>query len=677
MKKTLALCLLLSMILALGACGSSPVSEPSGAQGSSSDPQSAAPAEEAPAEPATLEYYYWDDAFALSEQRIERGIKIRNLSPDDPAIGTRLESITTYTYDAFGEPTEKVACFTDDEILSINTLNDYHLLYNDDGSENTDDFLFEHGADGQITKIQRINSGNSKLLDYSAFENGKIVKSWQTLNPASTERDDTVLMNEFGYDETGRLLSEESFQYLADGLFGIVTLEKPSHDLREFDAASCLIHWVHENPVVSADDPPAQTIDVRYEYDANCELTGMTVVRNGGTPETLEIVRDAEGRALSSVLTGSDGSVTTRSYGYDDLGRLVSEDVSGGNGEVSFRLEYNDDGYPASMTKYVNGKASKPTKYVYEKRDNDIMVSADFTFDEADIFESFGDEIIVEPRYDEYGNLERDYQYEVAVVGTKIMFRRVVISNEYEPIFVREKTEPGAFDPVSSIADFYPELYESYGGYAVPKPDGTERLASVRMESNRIDALDIVSSIVYDSGGNVAGLISRFDNGILSSNVDYEFDEQGRVIRLQLLEHDFDYTFSYADDGRSYTSVESSSTGSGRETTFSLDECRITDMLRPSADAADTIDEYSEEGLLLRAPMSSRPDEVYFSYDYSFERAPDGSLHKIKADRYYIEDRWSTVTVLEFDDHGYPLTFTKLPSYGDSVLSFEYGYTAA
>ncbi len=673
MKKTLPLLLALCMILSLCACGAdnaapaqsapaeTPAAEPAAYSSVASTPaEASAPAEGEPAPAANAaeaaaakEYYYNAEKDFLIRKEVEYSPYLPSVV--DLANGLRLDSVTEYSYDVFGNPSEKTTYVTGYEFGFGNVIL-YSDLFTPDGSER-EKLTYEYDDAGEL---RRVSGKNQTGIGVSELENGLVMRSFTTLDPEKAGSDTLVSENLFTYDAEGRLLSREYIAYY--GIFSKKLFDNPSHTLYEYDGEGRLLHW---------NDQSAETdygVDVRYEYDVSGELIRMTAEWTDKGLETLEIRRDAEGRVTDSVLSSSDGTVLTHRYSYDEQGRILSDDVTGGKNELSFRLEYDESGYPVSMSRYEDGKLSKTTKYKYTTDEYDTLtMTCKPSFDEADILGgnvelSFNGELF------RNGNIQWGYQYDLIVAGTNIRYLTTRVTYTYETRAVGVPVDPEIFDPIPAIADLYPDLKESYGGLKVPTPDGSEELVSVRMVSPGYSNLDILTILVYDSEKNPVGLISSFDNGNLYWYVDYEYDEQGRVIRAVNEDMDVDERYTYADDARSYTLEYPDSYGNPLEKIFHLEDWPLTEIIRKSPVEGDSRANlvYSADGLLESVIYDNNATSLY---TYEYKESPDGTLSRILTyrDGIYCGD------YLAFDEHGYLTTYNRLGSLlGDPAVKYTY-----
>ncbi len=408
MKKTLPLLLALCMILSLCACGEAPsapaetaVPAPeTGDSGSSAPEEAPASAEESP-EP---EYYNLVVKDAVTRKTVRHGQTAPTLS--EPALGLKLDSVTEYFYDGSAEPAEKTTWLTGDEYLFS-----FHVVVPGDLKNSSEieagSVQIEYDASGEPVRGSGPYVGNEMILAVSELENGHVVKSTLAFDPAVSGMDDLVRTCQFSYDGEGRLLSEEVLFYY--DIFFFRPFPSPYYDLYEYDGNGNLTHWETRNGDTDSG------ADIRYEYDASGELIRMSIVRNGGEPETLEISRDGEGRVTGSVQTGADGTVLTHSYSYDEQGRILSDDVSGGKNDLSFRLEYDGEGYPLSMSRYVDGTLSKTTAYTLTDKGYAMDLSGKPAFEEADILCGQSSFRFYERERSVDGQLLESRQYELAV----------------------------------------------------------------------------------------------------------------------------------------------------------------------------------------------------------------------------------------------------------------------
>ena len=232
-------------------------------------------------------------------------------------------------------------------------------------------------------------------------------------------------------------------------------------------------------------------------------------------------------------------------------------------------------------------------------------------------------------------------------------------------IYVRVPLRDMAVFELSSLEDFYPELPDTLCGVKLPTPDGTRRLAGVTTyHAVTGKNIPILTEILYDEQGAPYLQLLSFGSG--GNHFDNEeYDEKGRLIRMDNSEWGYILDFSYAEDDCSYTSTYTSVGGDyTAEKLVSLEDNRVPDLVRvkPETEWNATFT-YTKDGL------PERIKNEYFDdrYSYRVEESEDGSLCILFAENGNDRGR-----LIEFDAHGY-LVYYYLP-WSHDYTSFTYGY---
>ena len=214
-----------------------------------------------------------------------------------------------------------------------------------------------------------------------------------------------------------------------------------------------------------------------------------------------------------------------------------------------------------------------------------------------------------------------------------------------------------AVTDVGSIEDYYPALNSSYGGYPVPSPDGSLRLAGLTRNPDSSGMLVVKTDFHYDSEGKLAGANRYFDAeasykysklffGIDEAICRVEADDQGRISKV---------TFEPVN-----------SDGSVYENDYTAVDFDARDEIRKSQSelSPDSEFQYDEDGLVIKATLAERSDldgkpmtKVYF---YQYITDNNGFLEYV-----FGPGR------IAFNKHGYLAEYPLVPA-GDCYYEYRY-----
>ncbi len=237
-----------------------------------------------------------------------------------------------------------------------------------------------------------------------------------------------------------------------------------------------------------------------------------------------------------------------------------------------------------------------------------------------------------------------------------------------------------------SIEDYFPLLNSSYGGYPVPSPDGSMRLASLSRNPDSPSMLVAKTDFIYDDDGNLAKTVCYFDAvasyqylklffGWDPDTCLVEADDLGRILKVTIypgLENEYFTTFTYPDDNtvqNTFHVKTQYADTSVHERDVNIDDYQARNEIKKTQSelSPDSEFEYDEDGLVIRATMADRTDlegkpmsQVYF-YQYIVDN--NGFLECV-----YGPGR------IAFNRHGYLTEYPMEPAGG---CYYEYHYVPA
>lgn len=582
-----------------------------------------------------------------------------------PVPGRSLDKITEYEYDEFGKVTSETVSY----IYLPNAVKEEDLAYSYDDQ-------------GQIlhAETQKADyTGSHYTYDY---ENGRICRIEQTRT-----------------DYYG--LSEAS--------------------VYEFDEQGYCTYYAYDRESIG-------TAKVRYAYDGDGNLTFLAVSVNGGPEQTMTPVYE-DGRQVATKHVAPDGGEVTEYFRYDEQGRLNlieydAEEIHRSeylfivdlpNGEfrynefkpgdqhVTIALNYNDQDLITDAEWRTNGNYVSRTQYSYTiDKDNDNAIGYSIPDGAYGPYFWGGSLSSTNWRDDSKfttrgGNPSLEYLYELKILGANPRYVRTAINYEYENRNIKVEMKPAAAVPSDSTSvtpeSFYPALPESYLGTPVPTPDGNRRLVCVVVDTDATE-LPVIARLAYSEDGSFAGAVTAFDaTGEYDDwqhDAETRTDEQGRLVydRDQNRWGDVTFTYTYAEDGQSYTYGMERGENKRSEHVISLADLQIPDLVKKPAGefAWGKTAEYDDEGLPLRIGVTTRKDEAgnivedLREYRYQWETEDEvwymgafGSTKNATVLKQLYESPYGTRedTYLVFDEHGYLVAYYPL---GDFEISFHYYY---
>ncbi len=236
---------------------------------------------------------------------------------------------------------------------------------------------------------------------------------------------------------------------------------------------------------------------------------------------------------------------------------------------------------------------------------------------------------------------------------------------------------------VGTIEDYYPVLNSSYGGYPVPTPDGSLRLAGLTRNPEASSMLVVKTDFLYDTEGKLAGANRYFDTeasykysklffGIDEAFCRVEADNQGRISRVIFdpgTESEWFTEFSYPVDGARQSTFHRKtvySDGSVYENDYTADDFNPRDEIRKSQSelSPDSEFQYDEDGLVIKATMAERSDlngnPMTKRYFYEYIADNKGFLEYV-----FGPGR------IAFNTHGYLAEYPLMPA-GDCYYEYRY-----
>ena len=236
---------------------------------------------------------------------------------------------------------------------------------------------------------------------------------------------------------------------------------------------------------------------------------------------------------------------------------------------------------------------------------------------------------------------------------------------------------------VGSAEDYYPTLNSSYGGYPVPSPDGSLRLAGLTRNPDASGMLVVKTDFLYDGEGKLAGANRYFDAeasykysklffGIDEAICRVEADDQGRISKVTFepgTESEWFTEFTYPVGGAMQSTFHRktvNSDGSVYENDYTADDFDARDEIRKSQSelSPDSEFQYDEDGLVIKATLAERSDldgkpmtKVYF---YQYITDNNGFLEYV-----FGPGR------IAFNKHGYLAEYPLVPA-GDCYYEYRY-----
>ena len=583
-----------------------------------------------------------------------------------PVPGRSLDKITEYEYDEFGNVTSETVSYV-------------YLPY----GVNDGDITYTYDDQGQVLHAEYTETnwyGDETKHTYD-YENGRICRIERT-----------------GTDYYG--LSETS--------------------VYEFNEQGCCTYYAYDRESIGS-------AVVRYEYDENENLTFLAVSINGGPEQTMTPIYE-DGRQVATKHVAPDGGEVMEYFRYDEQGRLNlieydAEEIhrseylfivdlpneefryneyKPGDQHVTIAMNYDDQDLITDAEWRTNGNYVSWTQYSYTiDKDNDNAIG--FSIPDGAYGPYFwGGSLSSTNWRDEHkyttrdGNPSLEYLYELKILGANPRYVRTSIDYEYETRDIKVEMKPTAAAAVNAQLapeDFYPPLAESYLGTPVPTPDGSKRLVRVVMETDATE-LPVIARLAYAEDGSFAGAVTAFDGAgeydDWHHDAETRTDDQGRLVydRDQNRWGDVTFTYTYAEDGQSYTYGMELGENEPYERVISLADLQIPDLVKKPAGelTRGRTAEYDDEGLPLRIGMYFTKDsegnlEEYireFSYRWdtgvtawymSPYTATENATVLKQIYEYYGNTREDPYLV--FDEHGYLAAYYPL---GIFEISFHYYY---
>jgi RHS repeat-associated protein len=293
---------------------------------------------------------------------------------------------TSYEYDKLGRrtvvelPTGERSITTYDEVGNVATVTDFNgetiqFVYDEQNRLETKDLpddvdiLYAYTPDGQIASIT--DERGTTSFDYDS--QGRLSGRRDPAGPYLTSGNSI----EYEYDAAGNITEvrtaagEATYTYDEQNRLATVT-EDGETTTYSYDAAGNLAETEFPNGVIK-----------RRTYDELNRLDVLETEKDGILLSRFDYALNDAGHRLEVVesLRQPDGTLTERTvrYEYDDLYRLLSEEVVGGD---TTTYTYDDVGNRLSKT--VNGVT---TTYTYDDNDRlwselvDGVVVASYTYD--------------------------------------------------------------------------------------------------------------------------------------------------------------------------------------------------------------------------------------------------------------------------------------------------------
>ena len=580
-----------------------------------------------------------------------------------PVPGRSLDKITTYEYDEFGNVTSETVSYA----------------YLPNGLKE-EDFAYTYDDQGQILHAEsRIEGYTGSNYSYD-YENGRICRIEQT-----------------GTDYYG--LSETS--------------------MYEFNELGYCTHYAYDRGNIGS-------AEVRYEYDSDGNLTFLGVSVDGGPEQTMTPVYE-DGRQVATEHVAPDGGEVTEYFRYDEQGRLnlIEYDAAEihrseylfivdlpkeefryneykpGDQHITIALNYDDQNLITDAEWCTNGNNVSRTQYSYTiDKDNDNAIGFSIPDDAYGPY-FWGGTTASTYWHSDYrsttprGNLDREYQYELKILGANPRYVKTATNYEYETRNVKVESNPTAATDREQLSpdDFYPDLSENYLDSPVPTPDGSKRLLRVVLETESTE-LPVIAELAYAEDGRFAGAVTTFDGtgeyDDWHHDAETRVDEQGRLVydRDQNRWGNVTFTYTYEEDGQSYIYGREFDENNRSEHVISLADLQIPDMVKKQAGefARGETEEYYDDGLPFRIGVTSRKDEAgnivedIREYSYSWETgatamfmSPFNATENATVLKQFCEASYGTSewSYLVFDDHGYLVAYYPL---GPFELNFHYFY---
>lgn len=579
-----------------------------------------------------------------------------------PVPGRSLDKITEYEYDEFGNVTSETVSYV-------------YLPY----GVNDGDIAYTYDDQGQVLHAEFMETnwyGDETKHAYD-YENGRICRIEQT----GTEY--------YGLSETS---------------------------VYEFNEQGFCTYYAYDQESIGS-------AEVRYEYDENGNLTFLAVSVNGGPEQTMTPIYE-DGRQVATKHVAPDGGEVMEYFRYDEQGRLNlieydAEEIhrseylfivdlpneefryneyKPGDQHVTIAMNYDDQDLITDAEWRTNGNYVSWTQYSYTiDKDNDNAIGYSIP-DGAYGPYFWGGSLASTNWRDDHkyttrdGNPSLEYLHELKILGANPRYVRTSINYEYETRDIKVEMSPAAAvtdNAQLSPENFYPDLAESYLGTPVPTPDGSKRLVRVVVEPSTTE-LPIIAELAYAEDGSFAGAFHSFDAtgeyDVWKYHADAQSDDQGRLIYDR--SGDFTYTYSYAEDGQSYTYNSKYGENDPYEHVISLADFQIPDLVKKPAGelTRGRTAEYDDEGLPLRIGVYFTKDEAgnlveeIREYSYQWKTEDEvwyienfGNTKNATVLKQIYEDSWGTREdlYLVFDDHGYLAAYYPLGTFN---ILFHYYY---
>ncbi len=668
MKRILSLVLSLLLLLSLCACGEAPAAQdavPAEKSETGAEKQEADGEQETDEEPEPV-YIRKDQCFLV--RKIEKSNNsYRSYSFD--VKGRALDSVTEYVYDESGSLIEenRRLVMPDSEDTDI-----YEGGMFEDGEER-EGFTYSYDSSGKLTRVCGPKMYDEDYLVACSYEDGRMVSREIMLDPEVFSQEGTVESYLYEYDAAGQVIREDATCY-GSRFYGWYKV--PMTDLYEFDGEGYISHWFHTEEGYQQ--------DVRCEYDSMGSLVKMTKEVNDKDPTVLELVNDEAGHPVSAVETSADGAAVEYTFTYDEDGRPVRYEAVGEAQTLLLTMTYGEDGYITSMERTINGVQSGKTVYNHRNWttkingepliDGSIRVSFEDSFPEGKIFGGAYqmDTSIDRDRRDDKGVGYTDhYTYDIRIMGKDLCYVSDYTRCDYElrPVVVEADPELlAAASDLQGAEELYPDLLESYGGYAPPTPDGSKRLVKVIMECASV--IPVVCELSYDEHGKLVERKESFDGVAGYRGYVYEeCDEQGRLSAQTYnrgKDNEYRVEYVYADDGQSYRKITIWPNDT-YEQEVRLDNYHIADWVKRSEEEKDPDSGfgYDNDGMVVKMVVNG---EYTSQYAYDYLETDDGTLSVVKG----VYNDWdASRDLICFDSNGYLSDYQAFP---DSLCSFHYIY---
>ncbi len=639
MKKLLSILLVLALALGLCACGDE--AQPAQAAGSggtetAADAQEgagtsgeAAPAEKAEAEEAEPEKVYvkTERELLVKKELSGGGIPLNS----KPFVGRSLDTITDYSYDEFGNLQSETVSYVWDE--------DAH--------------------------------------DYGDTKNT--------------------------YNENGEL---ESFEWFAPSSLGVKL-----RDYYEFSSEGFCVFWSEEYEGIGK-------TETNYEYDDEGKLSFVSIRVNDGEPQTMTPVYE-NGVQVATKHVAPDGGEVEQHFCYDDEGRLISieydaaephltnylytmdgihgecryNEYKAGDKHVVITLSYSrneivDKDLVSEALWTVDGNTIARVSYSYPQNKDDENTIG-FTFDDNSPGPFFWGGWLSSTNWlssDVYttqkGNISLEDNYEMMVLGDNPYYVKSFIDYDYETFNIKVEADPSAVTEARPVEDYYPKLNDSYGGYPVPVPDGSQQLIRLTRKSNSSSELLFNTDFLYGEDGSLVGATCCFDT---VASYDYmkqffgwdenqclvEADELGRISKMTFnpgTNSERTTEFTYPDENLMQTAYHSKSVYGETvyENDYTIDSFDVPGEIRKTQSelAPNSEIEYNEDGLVTKAVWQNRKDAdgnpITDEYTYSYKADDDGFLKWVYGAGHF-----------SFNDNGYLAEYSLMPA-GYSYYEYKY-----